>query len=71
MLSKALCGSVAAAGLAQIRKYAATQEGKALHNTTGIQKWKLFIFLLSLIIVVEVIVVVLVEIAGIVYIYIA
>lgn len=29
VLSKALCGSVAAAGLTQIRKHAAAQKGKA------------------------------------------
>lgn len=37
VLSKALCGSVAAAGLTQIRKYAAAQEGKASHSATSIQ----------------------------------
>lgn len=35
VLPKALCGSVAAAILAQIRKYAAAQEGKASNNTTS------------------------------------
>lgn len=32
VLSKALCGSVAAAGLTQIRTHAASQEGKTLHR---------------------------------------
>lgn len=34
VLSKALCVSVAAAGLTQIRKYAAAQEGKASRSAT-------------------------------------
>lgn len=35
VLPKALCGSVAAVILTQIRKYAAAQEGKASNNTTS------------------------------------
>lgn len=42
VLSKALCGSVAASSLTQIRKYAAAQGGKASNSavSTHMQRWK-------------------------------
>lgn len=36
VLSKTLCGAVAAVGLTQIRKYAAAQAGKSLHCYSGL-----------------------------------
>lgn len=42
VLSEALCGSVAASSLTQVRKHAAAQEGKASNNaiSTHMQRWK-------------------------------